>query len=599
MRRRWRPASAARRWCWRSPARCTQLPGFAEGDVSVQDAAAQRAAPLLLDGAGLPPRARACSTPAPRPGGKTAHLLELADLDLLALDSDAAAPGPRRRHAAPAAACRPELQAGDAGQPAAWWDGRPFDAILLDAPCSASGIVRRHPDVRWLRRAGDIAALARAAGAAARRAVAAAQARRAAALLHLLGLQGRGPGSRSTLFCNATAPRRRRLRPRLARPSAAAARQSADDAAPAASVAADGFFYALIRKALRHRLPMTRDAPLARLAPAAACCSGLGARLLVLLAWRAAPRPAQRAQGGRAGRASRSARGEDGVLTLDFDARLRPAAAASKTRCSAACRCTSSPRPTLFRSRWYWRDERVARVHAQLAHGLPAADVDLARQLRRPEPELPDPGRGAGRGVAQLALEGRRAGAARRRIAATTSSSATGSTPRSCRGRCRSASAARPTGCWSIERSSAPRMSALTRAAPARRHEPQGARWAWLVAGVAVARRRPGAGLRAVARRPAARALLRAPLRLAVLGQRGAWRRCWSLVIAVAAVRLALRVRRGKFGSRLLTQAGRHLRAGRRACPGVLIYTVSLPVRLAQHRELVRREGGRARSTPA
>jgi 16S rRNA (cytosine967-C5)-methyltransferase len=53
------------------------------------------------------------------------------------------------------------LQQGDAGEPAAWWDGRPFQAILLDAPCSASGIVRRHPDVRWLRRPGDIDALAR------------------------------------------------------------------------------------------------------------------------------------------------------------------------------------------------------------------------------------------------------------------------------------------------------------------------------------------------------------------------------------------------------------------------------------------------------
>ncbi len=51
--------------------------------------------------------------------------------------------------------------AADAGDPSAWWDGRPFDAILLDAPCSASGIVRRHPDVRWLRRASDITALAR------------------------------------------------------------------------------------------------------------------------------------------------------------------------------------------------------------------------------------------------------------------------------------------------------------------------------------------------------------------------------------------------------------------------------------------------------
>ena len=133
------------------------LPGFAAGDVSVQDAAAQRASLLLLDGARLPPGARvldACAAP----GGKTAHLLELADLDLLALDSDArrlARVGDtlRRLH------LQAELKTGDAGQPATWWDGRPFDAILLDAPCSASGIVRRHPDIRWLRRAADLPVL--------------------------------------------------------------------------------------------------------------------------------------------------------------------------------------------------------------------------------------------------------------------------------------------------------------------------------------------------------------------------------------------------------------------------------------------------------
>lgn len=134
-----------------------RLPGFAEGDVSVQDAAAQRAAPLLI-GRGLPPGARvldACAAP----GGKTAHLLELAELDVLALDRD-----PQRLARVDDTLRRLGLAArtvaADAGDTAAWWDGRPFDAILLDAPCSASGIVRRHPDVRWLRRADDIAALA-------------------------------------------------------------------------------------------------------------------------------------------------------------------------------------------------------------------------------------------------------------------------------------------------------------------------------------------------------------------------------------------------------------------------------------------------------
>ena len=144
-----------------APVPVDRLPGFADGAVSVQDAAAQRAASLLV-GAGLPPGARvldACAAP----GGTTAHLLELADLDVLALDSD-----PKRLVRVDDTLARLRLkartQAGDARRPAEWWDGQPFDAILLDAPCSASGIVRRHPDIRWLRRAEDIAALGRIQG---------------------------------------------------------------------------------------------------------------------------------------------------------------------------------------------------------------------------------------------------------------------------------------------------------------------------------------------------------------------------------------------------------------------------------------------------
>ena len=141
------------------PVPVQRLPGFAEGEVSVQDAAAQRAARLLLEGADLPPGARvldACAAP----GGKTAQLLELAELDLLALDSDPlrlarVQDNLNRLH------LKAELKAGDGRYPKGWWDGRPFDAILLDAPCTASGIVRRHPDVRWLRRQDDIQALAR------------------------------------------------------------------------------------------------------------------------------------------------------------------------------------------------------------------------------------------------------------------------------------------------------------------------------------------------------------------------------------------------------------------------------------------------------
>jgi len=167
------------------PVPVTLLPGFAEGEVSVQDAAAQRAARLLVGGGAPRPSGTADGPPGGRgpawerpgagpaalapgarvldacaaPGGKTAHLLELADLDVLALDSD-----PTRLLRVQDTLNRLQLQAtlkaGDARDTAAWWDGRPFDAVLLDAPCSASGIVRRHPDIRWLRRAADLPALA-------------------------------------------------------------------------------------------------------------------------------------------------------------------------------------------------------------------------------------------------------------------------------------------------------------------------------------------------------------------------------------------------------------------------------------------------------
>ncbi len=138
------------------------LPGFADGHFSVQDAAAQLAAPLLLNelrpAGGDAARLNildACAAP----GGKTAHLLELADCEVTALDIDA-----RRCERIAQNLQRLGLQAhivvGDASRPKDWWDGRLYDGILLDAPCTASGIVRRHPDVRWLRRPTDIAQLA-------------------------------------------------------------------------------------------------------------------------------------------------------------------------------------------------------------------------------------------------------------------------------------------------------------------------------------------------------------------------------------------------------------------------------------------------------
>ena len=134
-----------------------ELPGYAEGAFSVQDLAAQWAAPLLdvADGMRV---LDACAAP----GGKTAHLLEIADASVIALDRDAARlprviANLRRLRLAERDV---RVLHGDARDPSAWWDARPFDRILADVPCSASGVTRRHPDAKWLRREGDVAAFA-------------------------------------------------------------------------------------------------------------------------------------------------------------------------------------------------------------------------------------------------------------------------------------------------------------------------------------------------------------------------------------------------------------------------------------------------------
>ena len=119
----------------------------------MQDASAQCAAPLLdvRDGMRV---LDACAAP----GGKTAHILELADVRLTALDHDAArlARVHANLHRLGLAA---KVVCGDAAQPQDWWDGVPFDRILADVPCSASGVTRRHPDIKWLRRETDINSL--------------------------------------------------------------------------------------------------------------------------------------------------------------------------------------------------------------------------------------------------------------------------------------------------------------------------------------------------------------------------------------------------------------------------------------------------------
>ena len=126
------------------------LPGFSDGCVSVQDAGAQRAA-ALLDPA---PGARvldACAAP----GGKTAHLLERADLELLALDIDAIRTRRIEENLQRLHLCA-RTKVADCLDVRQWWDGKPFDAILADVPCSASGVGRRHPDIKVLRRESDI-----------------------------------------------------------------------------------------------------------------------------------------------------------------------------------------------------------------------------------------------------------------------------------------------------------------------------------------------------------------------------------------------------------------------------------------------------------
>jgi 16S rRNA (cytosine967-C5)-methyltransferase len=221
-----------------------RLPGFAEGWWSVQDLAAQEAAPRLLGATAhrpaVAPGARvldACAAP----GGKTAHLLELQDLQLTALDRD-----PARTARVGETLARLGLQAtvacADAADLAAWWDGRPFDAILLDAPCTASGVVRRHPDIPWLRRESDIAALTLQ------------QDRLLQALWPVLVRGGRLLYATCSVFRDEGSRRIDSFLQRFpdARPLPGAPppehRLPVHDNDPASTVTGDGFFYALIEK---------------------------------------------------------------------------------------------------------------------------------------------------------------------------------------------------------------------------------------------------------------------------------------------------------------------------------------------------------------
>jgi 16S rRNA (cytosine967-C5)-methyltransferase len=132
------------------PVPVERLPGFADGLVSVQDAGAQRCAALLELESGQRVL-DACAAP----GGKCAHILESADVEMTALDADPA----RAARIAPGLArlgLIAQVRSADCSALEQWWDGRGYDRVLADVPCSGSGVARRHPDIKWLRRENDL-----------------------------------------------------------------------------------------------------------------------------------------------------------------------------------------------------------------------------------------------------------------------------------------------------------------------------------------------------------------------------------------------------------------------------------------------------------
>lgn len=147
-------------WIWhgalllKKPVSVDTLPGFNKGMVSIQDAGAQLAAPLLDISQGMHVL-DACAAP----GGKSTHLLELADISLTALDHDNVRLAQIEQNLERLEVHASQVICGNASDPDSWWDGKLFDRILADVPCSASGVVCRHPDIKWLRRETDLQAL--------------------------------------------------------------------------------------------------------------------------------------------------------------------------------------------------------------------------------------------------------------------------------------------------------------------------------------------------------------------------------------------------------------------------------------------------------
>ncbi len=206
-----------------------RLPGFAQGEVSVQDFGAQRAARCLE----LAPGQRvldACAAP----GGKSAHILETADVSLTALEADPARSARMARNLERLGLAA-AIRTADCTKLGDWWDGTPFDRVLADVPCSASGVVRRHPDVKWLRRATDLAAFAA----------------RQAGILDALWQALAAGGKLLYVTCSLFPRENEELVEAFVARAQGARRLPLSDGAPAQWLPGeehDGFFYALIQK---------------------------------------------------------------------------------------------------------------------------------------------------------------------------------------------------------------------------------------------------------------------------------------------------------------------------------------------------------------
>ena len=404
------------------------------------------------------PRACACSTPARRPAARRRTSLELADVELVALDNDARAARPRPREprapcASPRRACACS-QAMPARRPQ-WWDGRPFDRILADVPCTASGVVRRHPDAKWLRRAirhrGVRRGSRRACWTRCGRCLAP---RRDAALCDLLGVRRRKRGGRS--------PRSSRVNPmRCANPSRFLPTWPAEvansclrpparatirtDFSTRCSAKPDGPARraAPVRAPAPTAVPRVRSAPPRRHARASPPTPALLRTVARAARWCS---PAVVSRSRFAAATSRAGRHDRRSGRRSFGRRRRRPTAQRRVRPRAQAdarggaregrrRSTSTLEFELFRPRWYWIDEKVAQSfdhqyrvsynaltrQYRVASGLLGADFESLEEVERfLSPRHVAPDRARRRAAEGVALRGGGALAARREPAAET-----------------------------------------------------------------------------------------------------------------------------------------------------------------------------------